>query len=88
MQLEFFLTNDGNVFGSVLSRRYMSVLASGAPNDRMFPNTSEVSQMVLFVLWRKPIYLFECLRGTLAISKVLGSFLVSSETVSYPDGFD
>ena len=88
MQLEFFLTNDGNVFGSVLSRRYMSVLASGAPNDRMFPNTSEVSQMVLFVLWRKPIYLFECLRGTLAISKVLGSFFVSSETVSYPDGFD
>ena len=68
--------------------RYMSVLASGEPNDRMFPNTSEVSQMVLFVLWRKTIYPFECLRGTLAISKVLGSFLVSSETVSYPDGFD
>ena len=88
VQLECFLTNDGNVFGSVLSRRYMSVLASGAPNDRMFPNTSVVSQMVLFVLWRKPIYLFECLRGTLAISKVLGGFFVSSETVSYPDGFD
>ena len=63
----------------------MSVLASGEPNDRMFPN---VSQMVLFVLWRKTIYLLECLRGTLAISKVLGGFLVSSETVSYPDGFD
>ena len=68
--------------------RYMSVLASGEPNDRMFPHTSEVSQMVLFVLWRKTIYLFECLRGTLAISKVLGGFLVSSETVSYRDGFD
>ena len=68
--------------------RYMSVLASGEPNDRMFPKTSEVSQMVLFVLWRKTIYLFECVRGTLAISKVLGGFLVSSETVSYPDGFD
>ena len=68
--------------------RYMSVLASGEPNDRVFPNTSEVSQMVLFVLWRKTIYLFECLGGTLAISKVLGGFLVSSETVSYPDGFD
>ena len=67
---------------------YMSVLASGAPNDRMFPNTSEVSQMVHFVLWRKTIYLFECLRGTLAISKVLGGFFVSLETVNYPDGFD
>ena len=59
----------------------MSVLASGAPNDRMFPNTSEVSQMVRFVLRRKTNYLFECLRGTLAISKVLGGFLVSSETI-------
>ena len=68
--------------------RYMSVLASGEPNERMFLNTSEVSQMGLFVLWRKTIYLFECLRGTLAISNVLGGFLVSSETVSYPDGFD
>ena len=66
----------------------LSVLASGEPNERMFLNTSEVSQMVLFVLWRKTIYLFECLRGTLAISKVLGGFLVSSETVSYPDEFD
>ena len=59
--------------------RYMSVLAS---------NTSEVSQMVRFVLWRKTIYLFECLRGTLAISKVLGGFFVSLETVNYPDCFD
>ena len=66
----------------------MSVLASGAPNDRMFPNTSEVSQMVRFVLWRKTIYLFEYLRGKLAISKVLGGFFVSLETVNYPDGFD
>ena len=66
----------------------MSVLASEAPNDRMFPNTSEVSQMVRFVLWRKTIYLFECLRGTLAISKVLGGFFVSLETVNYPDCFD
>ena len=31
------------------------------------------------------IHLFECLRGTLFFSKVLGGLFVSSETVSYPD---
>lgn len=33
------------------------------------------------------IYMFGCLRGTLVVSKVLGiGFLVSSETLGYPDG--
>ena len=32
----------------------------------------------------KAIYLFGCLRGTLVVTKVLGGFFVSSESVSYP----
>ena len=34
----------------------------------------------------KTIYLFGCLRGTLVVTKVLGGFFVSSESVSYPYG--
>ena len=34
----------------------------------------------------KTIYLFGCLGGTLVVSKVLGGFFASSETVGYPDG--
>ena len=34
----------------------------------------------------KTIYLCRCLRGTLAISKVLRGSFVSSESFSYPDG--
>ena len=44
----------------------------GAPNDRMLPNTPEVSQMVFSML--KTIYLFGCVRGTLVVTKVLGGF--------------
>ena len=32
------------------------IIDPGAPNDRMFPNTPEVSQMVFSVLW-KPVWL-------------------------------
>ena len=32
----------------------------------------------------KTIYLFGCRRGTLVLTKVLGGFFVSSESVSYP----
>ena len=32
----------------------------------------------------KTIHLLGCLRGTLVVKKVLGSFFVSSESVSYP----
>ena len=34
----------------------------------------------------KTIHLFGCLRGTLVVTKVLGGFFVSSESVSYPRG--
>ena len=55
---------------------------SGEPNDRMFPNMLEVSQMVFsitrglfgqFGVALKTIYLFGCFRGTLAVTKVLGN---------------
>ena len=59
---------------------------AGAPNDRMFPSTTELSQMVFYVLW-KPVWLIwscpkiGCLRGTLIFTKVLSGFFVSSESV-------
>lgn len=62
----------------------------------MFPNASEVSEMVvsrvrsLFDYFRgalKTVHLFGGLRGTLVIPRVLDGFLVSSETANYPDWF-
>lgn len=60
----------------------------------MFPNASEVSEMVvsrvksLFDYFRaalKTIHLFGCLKGTLVIPRVLHGFLVSSEAVDNSD---
>ena len=66
---------------------------TGAPNNQMFPNTPEVSQMVfsllqkpVWLIWschKKYIHLFGCFRGTLIVTKVLGDFFVSSESVSF-----
>ena len=61
----------------------------------MFPNTPEASLVGFSILWRpvwsiwvtlKTIYLFECLRGTLVVRKVLACFFFSSETGSYSRG--
>ena len=61
----------------------------------MFPNTPEVFQMVFSLslaclvnleLPLKTIDLFRYLRGTLVVTKILGGFFVSSESVSYPYG--
>ena len=60
----------------------------------MFPNTPEVSHKFLyssglfgqFGVALKTIQLFGCLRGTLVVTKVLGGFFVSSESVSCPPG--
>ena len=72
------------------------VEATGASNNRMFPNTPEVSQMVcclctlkaclVILSCPKNYLLFGCLRRTLVVTKVLGGFLVSSESVSYRYG--
>ena len=63
----------------------------------MFPNASEVSEMVVsrvkslfdyFTAALKTIPLFGCLKGTLVIPRVLDGFLVSSEAVNnsaWPD---
>ena len=60
--------------------------ASRGTQRRMFPSTTELSQMVFYVLW-KPVWLIwscpkiGCLRGTLVFTKVLSGFFVSSESV-------
>ena len=72
------------------------VMFTGAPNDRILPNTPEMSQMVFSVLQKpvwliwslalKTIYLLGCLGGSLVVTKVLNGFFVSYESVSYPYG--
>ena len=58
----------------------------------MFPNTPELSQMVFsmpaWLIWSCPktIYLLGCLRGTLVVTKVLGGFFISTESVGYHYG--
>ena len=67
---------------------------SGAPNDQIFPKTSELSKMDFSIfqkpfqlIWRCPknIYLFTYLRGTSnsVVSKILGSFFESSESFDF-----
>ena len=61
----------------------------------MFPNMSQVSHMVFSMRYKpvwlieaapKTFFLFGCLKETLAVSKVLGGFFFSSETVDRSDG--
>ena len=57
----------------------------------MFLNTSEVSQIVLSMLWLvwscpKRHLSVRMSKGTLVVQKVLGGCFASSEIVSYPDG--
>ena len=69
-----------------------TIVNRGTPNGQIFANTPEVPQMV-FTMCQKPVWLiwscpknsllFGCLRGTLVVTKVLGAFFVSSESVSY-----
>ena len=79
---------DGRVFFRIFTFYIVFDDLPGAPNDRMFPNTSEVSQKVFSVLY-KPVWLilscpslFGTLRRTLAVTKVLGGFFVSSEMLA------
>ena len=55
---------------------------TGAPNNRMFPNTPEVSQMV-FSLLQKPVRLiWSCNKNQLSGSDVLGELLLSPKSFS------
>ena len=53
---------------------------TGAPNNRMFPNTPEVSQMVFSTL-QKPVWLiWSCLKNYLSCSDVLGELWSSRKS--------
>ena len=73
----FFITNKEIIFSTNLA------FHSGQRCFNWF-NFFMLQKLVWFSCPKK-FYLFECLRGTLVISKVLGDFFVSSETVSYPN---
>ena len=72
-----------------------TIVNRGTPNGRIFANMPEVSQMV-FTMRQKPVwliwsypknYLYVRLSWgnlNLVVTKVLGAFIVSSESVSYP----
>ena len=64
------------------------------PNDRMFPNTLEVSGGFLYTLKTlfgqlgaalKTVCLFGCLWGVRVVWRDQGGFFLSFEGVSYPD---
>ena len=88
----------GSLFLGGCSLSLRACVCQGHPaTNKCFHIRQNVSQMVFSVLWRpvwliwsclQIIYLFGCLGETLIVSKVLGSFFVSSETASYPDGSD
>ena len=49
-----------------------------APNDPMFPNTPEVSQIVFSVRW-KPVWLIRSCPKTIYLSDVLGKLWLSRQ---------
>ena len=89
--MNFIQGNDGIILIGTFN--FFWVL-TGSSNDRKFPNTSQVFQMVFSIL-KMPVWLnWSCHKNCISVRislgnfgglETVGGFFVSLETVSYPN---